>query len=108
MNDWLGRERFLTALFVVLVSVGLVVVAGMAGCTSRPEKAEGPASANAQPSLASAGALEPYPLIPLRTDLGEFLIEDEKAYVRQALESVERVIKFRMTDQDIQSTRIGA
>ena len=108
MNDWLGRERPVTALFVVLISVGLVVVAGMAGCTSRAGKGEGPASANAQPSLASAGALEPYPLIPLRTDLGEFLIEDEKTYVRHALESVERVIKFRMTDQDIQSTRIGA
>ena len=108
MNDWQGRERPVTALFVVLISVGLVVVAGMAGCTSRAEKGEAPASANAPPSLVSAGALEPYPLIPLRTDLGEFLIEDEKTYDRQALESVERVIKFRMTDQDIQSTRIGA
>jgi hypothetical protein len=108
MNDWLGRERPVTAHFVVLISVGLVVVAGMAGCTSRAGTGEAPASSNAQLSLTSAGALEPYPLIPLRTDLGEFLIEDEKAYVRQALESVERVIKFRMTDQDIQSTRIGA
>lgn len=107
MNDWLGRERLVTALFV-LISGGLVVVAGMAGCTSRPGNGEGPASANAQPSLAPAGALATYPLIPLRTDLGEFLIEDEKAYVRQALDSVERVIKFRMSDQDIQSTRIGA
>jgi hypothetical protein len=55
-----------------------------------------------------AVGLEPYPLIPLRRDLGEFLIADEKTYVQQALVSVERVIAFRMTDRDIQVTRIGA
>ena len=55
-----------------------------------------------------AVGLETYPLISLRSDLGEFLIADEKMYVQQALVSVERVIAFRMTDRDIQVTRIGA
>ena len=76
----------------------LALAAGLVACTHTAEP----------PSSAPAAALEPYPLIPLRTDLGEFLIEGEKAYVQQALVSVEKVIKFRRTEPDIQSTRIGA
>lgn len=75
-----------------------IVLAGLVSCTHTAEP----------PSSAPAAALEPYPLIPLRTDLGEFLIEGERAYVQQALVSVEKVIKFRRTEPEIQSTRIGA
>lgn len=73
-----------------------LVLAGLVACTHTAETTDG------------AALLEPYPLIPLRTDLGEFLIEGEKAYVQQALVSVEKVIKFRKTEPDIQATRIGA
>jgi hypothetical protein len=82
---------------VALMSVTLVVLAAAAACTHTAEQPGGPPSA----------ALDPYPPIPLRADLGEFLIEGEKAYVQQAMVSVEKVIKFRLTDADIQSTRIG-
>jgi len=109
MNDWFARDRFI-AVVLGLTSVALLVLTGPAACTHIAEQPDGTRSAT-PPSAAGPGpvaALEPYPLIPLRTDLGEFLIEGEKAYVQQALVAVEKVIKFRRTDPDIRSTRIGA
>jgi hypothetical protein len=79
-------------------AMALLVLEGLAACTHTPE----------QTAAAPSAALDPYPAIPLRTDLGEFLIQDEKAYVQQAMVSVEKVIKLRLADADIQSTRIGA
>jgi hypothetical protein len=98
MNDWFVRERPLGGFAVRRTAMALLVLAGLAACTHTSEQTGGPPSA----------ALDPYPLIPLRTDLGEFLIQDEKAFVQQAIVSVEKVIKFRLTDAEIQSTRIGA
>ena len=103
MNDWLACERPVAGIAVGLASVALLV---LAACTHTAGKTDGTPSAAAGPG--PAAALETYPLIPLRADLGEFLIDDEKAYVQQALVSVEKVIKFRRTDPDIRSTRIGA
>jgi hypothetical protein len=111
MNDWFACERPVGGIAVGLTSVALLVLAGLAACTHTAGQTDGTPSAAEPPSSARPGpgaALEPYPLIPLRKDLGEFLIEGEKAYVQQALVSVEKVIKFRRTEPDIQSTRIGA
>jgi hypothetical protein len=111
MNPWVVRERPVDSIAARLTSVALLVLAGLAACTHTSGKTDGTPSTAKSPSAAGPGpaaALEPYPLIPLRTDLGEFLIRDEKAYVQQAIVSVEKVIKFRLTDADIQSTRIGA
>jgi hypothetical protein len=98
MSAGLARRRPVAGIAASLTWVGLVVLAGLAACTR---------TAGTESSL-SAAALEPYPPIPLRTDLGEFLIEGEKVYVQQAIVSVEKVIKFRREDPDIRSTRIGA
>jgi hypothetical protein len=94
-----ARRRSVAGIAASVTSVALVVLAGLAACTRTAGQTE---------STLSATALEPYPPIPLRTDLGEFLIEGEKAYVQQALVSVEKVIKLRRADPDIRSTRIGA
>jgi hypothetical protein len=109
MKEWFACERPVTGLAVGLGSVALLVLAGLAACTHTAGKTDG--SAAETPSATRPGAvaaLDPYPLIPLRKDLGEFLIEGEKAYVEQALVSVEKVITLRRTDPDIRSTRIGA
>lgn len=81
-----------------LTATALLVLAGLAACSHTPDQAAAPPSA----------VLDRYPLIPLRADLGEFLIPDERIYVQQAMASVEKVIKLRLADADIQSTRIGA
>jgi hypothetical protein len=107
MKDWFACEHPVAGLAISLTVVALLVLAGLAACThSRGTDGTPSAAEPARPG--SAAGLEPYPLIPLRKDLGEFLIEGEQAYVQQALGSVEKVIKFRMTDPDIRSTRIGA
>jgi len=108
MNDWRARERPVAGLAVGLTSVALLVLTGLAACTHTGEKTDGTPSAAEPARPGPAAGLEPYPPIPLRKDLGEFLIEGEQAYVQQAFVSVEKVIKFRMTDPDIRSTRIGA
>ncbi|HET9315017.1 MAG TPA: hypothetical protein VFQ51_05480 [Vicinamibacteria bacterium] len=105
MNDWFARARPGGGAAVGLTSVALLVVAALGACTHTQGTDGTPAAAA---PVGPAAALDPYPLIPLRKDLGEFLIEGEKAYVQQAIASVEKVIKFRLTDADIQSTRIGA
>ena len=81
-----------------LIAMALLVLAGLPACSHTPDQAAAPPSA----------VLDRYPLIPLRAELGEFLIQDEKTYVQQAMVSVEKVIKLRLADADIQSTRIGA
>jgi hypothetical protein len=106
MNDWFARARPGGGAAIGLTSVALLVLAALGACT-HTQGTDGTPSAAAAP-VGPAAALDPYPLIPLRKDLGEFLIEGEKAYVQQAIASVEKVIKFRLTDADIQSTRIGA
>jgi hypothetical protein len=107
MNDWLSCER--PGITIGLRSVALLVLAVLTACTHTAGNTGGTPSATESPSATRPGAaLETYPLIPLRKDLGEFLIEGEKAYVEQAIVSVEKVITFRRTDPDIQSTRIGA
>ena len=45
-------------------------------------------------------ALEPYPLVDLRSDLGEFLIDDERALVLNSMESVEKLIHTRARDKN--------
>ncbi|HEU5311493.1 MAG TPA: hypothetical protein VFV24_08580, partial [Candidatus Eisenbacteria bacterium] len=105
LNDWFARARPGGGAAVGLTSVALLVVAALGACTHTQGTDGTPAAAA---PVGPAAALDPYPLIPLRKDLGEFLIEGEKAYVEQAFVSVEKVIKFRMTDPDIRSTRIGA
>jgi hypothetical protein len=113
MNDWLDRKGSRRFSFG-LTATALAFLVGLAACTRAPRTGEGPpppAAAQVPPPASpreKSVALEAYPLIPLRRDLGEFLIDDEQTYVQQALVSVERVIAIRMADKEIQATRVGA
>src|SRR4029453_4508282 len=78
MNDWFARARPGGGAALGLTSVALLVVAALAACT-HPQGTDGTPSAAASP-VGPAAALDPYPLIPLRKDLGEFLIEGGKAH----------------------------
>jgi hypothetical protein len=50
--------------------------------------------------IAASVALEPYPLVELRKDLGEAEVEGERDLVRHAIESVESVITLRAEDKN--------
>lgn len=53
-----------------------------------------------QDPIAEALALERYPLVDLRADLGETLVEGERALVLESMNAVREVIRLRARDKD--------
>lgn len=79
--------------FLCLLSLAL------AGCMgTSPERSCPPARSEPVVQPASPGgppALDPYPPAPLRSDLGESLVACERELVRDAMDSVDEVIRLR-------------
>jgi hypothetical protein len=74
-----------------LLSLICCAVVGMLGCSVAPVKHE----PQAEPGHGEAVVMEPYPLIGLRSDLGEFLVKHEKKSVQTARDSVARLVHAR-------------